>query len=163
MVEKEMINRHGLMLAFLGVMATNATAAVLVEFRGEFKVTAQSQICTDISGDLTAVTFKMRLMMPNLGDNDSRTSMSLIIDGIGAANYTLPSGNLFGTTFKSINYSNVYRYAGTTPGASKVRFTVQRPQTLTIGTQDIRIKGDIKNFDGDVGCNVSFSATGFRQ
>lgn len=157
-----MFKRHGLMLAFLGTMATNAAAAVLVEFKGEFKVTAQNQICTDISGDLTVVTMKMRLMMPNLGDNDSRTSMSLIIDGIGAANYTLPSGNLFGTTFKSVNYTNVYRYAGSTPGASKLRFKVQKPETLTIDTPDIRIKGDIKNFDGDVGCNVSFSATGFR-
>ena len=158
-----MVHRSALVLAFLAVMSANGASAALVEFRGEFKVTAQNQTCTDISGDLTVVPFKIRLMMPNLGDNDSRTSMSLIIDGLGAANYTLASGNLFGTTYKPVTYINVYRYSGVSIGATRVRFTSQKPQVLTTETTDIRIKGDIRNFDGDAGCNVSFSATGFKQ
>ncbi|MCB1377578.1 MAG: hypothetical protein KDK89_04275 [Alphaproteobacteria bacterium] len=147
-------------LATLALLAMNTAALALTEFKGEFKVTAQNQTCTDISGDLTVLTWKMRLMLPNLGGNDARTSLTIIQDGVGAANYTLASGSLIGLTFQSVSFANVYRYAGR--GTAKVRFTSQRPSVPTNATTDIRIKGNIRNFDGDSGCNVTFSATGFK-
>ena len=157
-----MILRPILLLAALGVVTVDAQSASQILFKGDFNVTAQNQTCTDISGDLTSVDYTMTIMIGNLGANDARTSLSVFIP-YGAANYTLASGTLVGTTFKSVTYSNVYRYAGTSPGASKVRITSMKPAVVLPDTPDIRFKGNIKNFDGDAGCDVSFSATGFNE
>lgn len=160
-----MIERFGLAFVCLGLVAANAVAATPVEFRGEFVITAQNQTCTDLEGDIVGLTLKMRFSPPKLGANDVTTSLSVFYDFGGAENYRLPSGNIVGTTFKPVTYSNIFRYANSNPAgspdAAKMRFTSQKPAVLTTETTDVRIKGDIKSFS-DVGCDISFSATGFK-
>ena len=146
-----MILRPILLLAALGVVTVDAQSASQIRFKGDFNVTAQNQTCTDISGDLTSVDYTMTIMIGNLGANDARTSLSVFIP-YGAANYTLASGTLVGTTFKWVAYSNVYQYGRTSPGASKFRITSMNLAAVLHDTPDIRFNANSNNLICSPGC-----------
>ncbi|MGQ0485200.1 MAG: hypothetical protein ACT4SY_07615 [Hyphomicrobiales bacterium] len=145
----------GMMLA---LVATNAMAA-RVEFRGSFCLTSTTAACTPegwVAGDCPA----FRYNPPNLGTNGPSTRVS-IIGEYYAENYTLLSGNLIGTAYKTVNGTLVWSSGATF--TSQMRITSQLPAPLTATSKYVSITGNIKNFDWLPGCDIGFRAAGTRR
>ena len=90
----------------LGLIATNAVAAT-VEFRGGLCLLSVTSQCA-LEGYTIGDCFLLRYSPPNLDTNGPTTEFSLL-GGTSANNYSLASGSLVGTTFKSVSGKHVGR------------------------------------------------------
>ncbi len=112
-------------LAMAGLIAATTSAnAARVEFRGGLCVVSLSTACTAVDETTLGFCYQMRYSPPNLGDNGPATRLSILEYG-GAQNYTLPTGSLIGTGFKSVQGTGVYRVGYTF--TSTMRITSQTP------------------------------------
>lgn len=148
-----------LILTFLGLSAAGALA-VNIEWRGGVCLTAVNPACSAIGwsvGDCGSLRFSP----PNVGTNGSSTKFATFWGNNFAEAYTKATGSLIGTTFRTVNGVGVGRSGFTF--TSTMRFTSQIPGAPTATSDAITIVGDIKNFDGTVGCNMSFRAAVTRQ
>lgn len=145
----------GMMLA---LFASDALAAT-VDFRGGFCLTSITTGCI-AEGWKVGDCLSSRYTPPNLGTNGSSTRLSIIGDYY-AENYTLPSGSLIGTTYKTVNGTLVWSSGATF--TSQMRITAQRPAPLTATSNYASITGNIKDFDSLPGCNIGFRASGTRK
>ena len=140
-------------LPFL-VLAHNAEAKVT--WRGAMCVTDVAAACP--AGDWEIACYNMAYRPPNLSDNGAATHFAF---GDGGFRYglDLASGNLVGTTYRGVTQTAVTTFGGQAPNVS-LRFTSQKPATLTETTKSVEIVGNIKNIDGNIGCNLGFRAAG---
>ena len=138
-------------------LASSALAAQ-VQFRGAILITAATQACLDNDDAHVGDFFDMRYSPPNVGDNGVSTRMTLLDLGC-AQNFTLASGSLIGTTFRTVSSAFICRGAGT--GTAQMRITAQSPANLS-AANFANITGNINTFF-DPGCNVQFRGAGVRK
>ena len=93
-----------------------------------------------------------------VGDNGTATHFAFGNDGFRYG-LDLSSGNLVGTAYKPVSQTTVTAF-GFTPSNVSLRFTSQKPSTLTATTTSVEIVGNVKNIDGEIGCNLGFRAAG---
>ena len=135
-----------------------AAFAAPVEFRGAFCLTAVNDACLAVGWN-TGCFSTMRFSPPNLGDNGPPTKLSFFNIFFGE-NYNLSTGNLVGTKYKAVTGTALGR--GSFQFTSSMRITTQdpKPSDLTSTSPFVSVIGDIKDFDGNTGCTVSFSGSG---
>jgi hypothetical protein len=142
-----------------GVAASSATAAQ-VEFRGGFCLTAVNAACAAEGWGIgcSATRYSPR----RLGDNGERTRLSYF-NTFFAENYTLETGNLVGNTFRTVAGTSVGRSGS--QFTSQMRITEQDPSPADISDTSpfVTLVGNIRDFDGIPGCNVTFKASGVNS
>lgn len=145
-----------LMAAVAVAMSASGALAGTVEFRGGFCVTAVNSSCAAF-GWTVGDCLLMRYSPPNVGTNGPATEMSLFGQSF-SDNYSLPSGSLVGTLYKTVVGLHVgrtgYSFSPT------MRFTSQIPNPPTATTKSVALAGNITNFDDSTGCEVAFRASG---
>lgn len=151
--------RLGLALILLGITASGAIAAQ-VTFKGTLHLTSITTVCAD-NGAVVGQFMRLLFSPPGLGDNGTRTRLSLFYGFGGAENYTLASGSLLGTAFQPVTITTVFRGSG--QGTSQLRITSQIPAVPLATTTEIKIVGNIRDMSGDVGCNTSFIGNAFKE
>ena|SRR5437868_1210451 len=136
----------------LGLMASNAVAGV-VEFRGGFCLLTVTTSCASASWNVGDCLL-LRYSPPNLGTNGPTTEVSVLGQSFGDS-YSLASGSLVGTTYKTVAGVHVGRQGyGFT---SNMRITSQSSVSAT--SKSVTLAGNIQNFDDATGCDVGFQAS----
>jgi hypothetical protein len=91
---------------------------------------------------------------PDLPGNGPETGLSLSTGEYNHYNFTLASGTLNGTTFKTVMATHmgglVQQYT------AEVKITSHAPATITTTTENVILVGQISNFDDILGCVASF-------
>lgn len=145
-----------MMLVAVTAQAPSASAQ-LFEFRGVFVVTALNQACEefwDVGDTATA-----RFFPPRMGDNGPYTILSYFFRFF-AEKYTLPKGNLT-NKFKKVSGAAIGWGLGTFE--AKMRLTKLSPKNIKKSTTFIDMQGQIQDFDGLAGCNITFRGTFTRR
>jgi hypothetical protein len=145
-------------LASVVCLASSPSLAANVQFFGRFHFTAGNATCVAIS-DIQDPLF-MRFAPPNLGTNGPQTRLTTIGRQTGD-NWTLASGSLAGTTYKTVTATGMGFSAGQI--VTKMRITSQVPATLTATTPSVILKGNVQNYAGDTGCTIGFTAVGYLK
>jgi hypothetical protein len=151
-----MIGRLG--VAILAVSITASAASAAVEFRGRATFSSISSDCDGLDANLTR-TWTAQYRPANLGGNGKETSLSLF-GPYYVTNFTLPRTEL-GGTFKNANAT----FISITPGAyvARINKTRQVPRRITPdGPIDI-IEGEIKNFGGRNGCELTYQLRNLKR
>lgn len=150
------MKRSLLAIAFLFSSAATALAAQ-VEWLGYICITSNplSAACvTDGIG--LGECASLRFSPPNIGTNGTSTRLSLF-EQHWAENYTLPAGSLVGTTFQTVNGTGTAK--GVWTFNSQMRMTqTPAPANLTAATKTVTLTGEIQDYDGAAGCDVTFRA-----
>jgi hypothetical protein len=140
-----------------GLMSTPVYSAN-VEFRGYVCLLTVTPACT-VEGWSAGNCGAFRYRPPNLGDNGPQTRFSYF-DGLFAENYTLQTGSLIGTVFRTVQGTGVG--SGGWTFTATMRFTSQTPAALAATSPTVTLQGNIRTFDGIAGCDVSLRASGPR-
>jgi len=151
-------SRFAYAVMFMGVIASSVSAAE-VDFRGGICITSAAAACSTGSwkvGDC----LDMRYRPPGLLGNGPATRLSFFTNDF-AENYTLPTGTLIGTTYKTVNGTAIEEVARTF--TAQMRITAQSPATLTATSNFVSSTGNIQDFDAVTGCTVGFRASGTRR
>jgi hypothetical protein len=147
-----------LAILVLAMGAATQAAEAKVTWTGMMCITSVASACP--AGDWEIACYNMRYRPAGVSDNGAATHFSF-----GNENFRygldLASGSLIGTTYKAVSQTTVTAFGFTAPNTS-LRFTTQKPVTLTETTNAVEIVGNIKNIDGGVGCNLGFRAAGVR-
>lgn len=125
--------------------------AQIIEFAGSFVLAKLNQTCID-AGWTLGDRAMARFTPPKIGDNGSSTRLSYFFTNF-AENYTLPKGSL-SSKFKKVNGVGIGR--GPFSFNSKMRVTRLSPKNIKASTTFIEMAGNIQDFDGIAGCNISF-------
>lgn len=140
------------------ILSLSATASVSqnVRYIGSFCLTSVTPGCAS-EGWAVGNCTTFHLKPPNIGSNGPETKMSVFFP-VFALNYSLSSGTLVGTTYKTTTSTAIGLNATSFP--ADVRFVTQSPATLTATTKFISINGNIKDFDDPLfNCDVGFRAS----
>lgn len=140
----------------LGLMASSSLAA-RVNFLGAACITSVTPECT-VEGWDVGQCFEMRYRPPNLGDNGPITSIGFAYD-FAASNFTLGSGSLVGTTYRTVTSTHIFSITRQFPAS--MRLTKQTPSDLTTA-QSISVIGNIKDFDVP-NCTLQFKGSVQRR
>lgn len=133
----------------------SATAWAEPDYIGSMCLTTVSTECVD-EGWNVGQCAKARLRPGNVGGNGPSTRLSFFYDGF-ALNYTLPEGEIVGTTFRDVEGTRIGQSADQFP--AQMRFRSQKPSTLGSETPVITVSGGIKVWDGPfINCSVGFDA-----
>ena len=146
-------------LASVVCLGSSPALASNVQFFGRVHLTSANATCV-ANGDVGNPSF-MRFAPPNLGTNGPQTRLTIINGGQNGDNFTLASGSLVGTTYKSVTRTGIGFNGG--QSTTLMRITSQVPATLTDTTPSVIIKGNIQDDYGDVGCAVGFTAVGYLK
>ena len=146
---------RALLVILLLSASAGSAAAKATAWRGEYCIATQTSACA-ASGFATGNCYDMVFTPPNVGANGPSTEFHYTTNSF-AENYHLATGSLIGTTAKTVNGTGIWR-TGVNSFTATMNFTKQTPALPTTTTAFINIEGNINNFDGTPGCNVSFRA-----
>ena len=150
------MKRLTLFTVALGFAVANANADP-VEFRGGLCLSSVNAACT-ADGWGVGDCLLLRYSPPNLGTNGVTTELSLLGQTY-ADNYSLASGTLVGTTYKTVAALHVGRIGYSF--SSTARITAQTPVSAT--SKSVSLSGNVTDFSSTVGCTVGFQAAAARR
>lgn len=149
-----MPRKLAILLAAL-VASTGAVEAAEVQFIGGLNVLTQTQQCT---GARVGGIYVARYRPAGIGSNGPHSDFNLYRVDF-AEGHRLLNGT-FDSSFKGVQAVVVGGGSGSLSGV-KIAFSKQT--TVKANSTNVYIEGDIKNFSGDPGCNVSFNFSGVRN
>ena len=135
--------------ASLALMLSPAHA---VQWIGGASIVAQAGTCP--FGNAVGDRFFVRFRPSGLG-NDANSNLNFFDDSF-AQGHRLNNGR-FTTTFKRVTATSIGGGSGSNTDTF-VRFTSQNPATLTATTPFINIVGQIRGYDFQPNCTVTFRA-----
>lgn len=148
---------YGICVAVLGSGLAYGQAAEQ-RYQGTFFVTEVSPGCTNADGS-TTVTLNEHFVWVFRSSN-ALQSMS-VVQQRRAASFS-PENQRFG---KSGNYTGLYilSSSGLRSASAKYSKFKMTPATLTPTTATVQLEGQLSDFEGAIGCNVTFEAGGVRR
>jgi hypothetical protein len=144
------------------VLSLAAAQAQVGRFEGGGTVFGFSQGCRDIGWQGVTLPFFVRYHPAGLGNNGGRETISFN-SPVQSLSFALPGGS-FTTSFQPVNhggsFSHPFYFDLSQPNAAQIRLSRRAPSVLTANTAvPVQLTGQIRNWGGTLGCNVSFQAT----
>jgi hypothetical protein len=142
------------LVAAAAMTVSTAEAATHVEFSGSFCITAANSTCT-ANGWTVGKCGATRYLPFNVGDDGTTTRLDVFFRTYAIDTYS-PSANLVGLTYQPMTVTKVagsgYQFS------ANARISAQSPVSPTNTTEFITMSGDVQNWDGITGCDISFKA-----
>ena len=144
----------------LAVVAASPVSAAEVRFYGAFVVTEQAGTCPN--GDQVGQRFFARFRPRNLGDNPPHSDLNLFEISF-AQGFRLFDG-AFGGSFKQVQATFIGGGSGLNEdNPVRVKFLTQEPSPIKANTPFVNITGQIKGYDFQPNCTVTFSLALTKQ
>jgi hypothetical protein len=144
--------------ALVGAGAS-AAAAQANHFRGAACIQTVTAGCAAV-GVTRGMCYDARLRPPNYNGGPNTTRVSFFLPYF-AINFTLPTGSLVGTTFKSVNATGLGQ--SVTPYTAQARIPAMSPAAPAPATVYVTATIDVNGFDSDAPtCNVRLYFQGQR-
>lgn len=142
--------------AFL--LVPGAAQAQNVEWRGFAYLSDFSTECEE-NGWWGRPTMNVRYRVPNLGDNNNSSRLSFF-DEFYAFGFYLDASR-FNRSWQDVYAGSVGSAPYEWPEGTQIRVRRHIPAVgrLSATTQQVRLVGEIRNFDATEGCTVTFDAT----
>ncbi len=135
---------------------TAGSAEAAPRYDGALVVFAKSGTCPDYNpvGEQMFVRFRPG----GIGDNPANTGFTF---KWGNGGYSLTVPGAITNSFKTGTLTSMFDYAGT--GLADIKFSSQIPATILTTTQWVYAVGSITDFDGMVGCTVTFRMSAVKR
>lgn len=137
-------------------IAAPAGAQEIVEFRGFGYLQNFTAGCAD-TGWVGTPQFNVRYRPSGVGSNGPSSRLSFF-DRFYAFSLRLQDGR-FNRTWQQVDAGGTGSTTFQWENPASVRVTRHAPSSIGATTPQVRLVGQIRNFDGVVGCNVTFEAT----
>ena len=148
-------------LSFLAGACVLAATPVSVQaaprFEGALIVFAKSGTCPDYNPVGTELTVRFR--PGGIGDNPTDTGFTFMWYN-GGFNIRVPGA--ITSSFKAGNLSEMFDFVDTSKIAT-IRFTSQKPASITPTSPSVFAIGEITDFDGMPGCTVRFRMSAVKR
>lgn len=138
-------------------LTTAGSAQAAPRFQGALVVFAKSGTCPDYNPIGTEMNVRFR--PGGIGDNPADTGFTFMW---GTGGYNLEVPGAITSTFKTGILFSLFDY-GTIEGTAQIKFSAQNPATITTTTPWVYAVGSITDFDGMVGCTVTFRMSAVKR
>lgn len=150
--------KRSLLAVLLVATVASPAEAVPVRWQGDFTVTAQTGTCEP---ENIGTGGRARFRPGIGGENGADTSLS-VFDQRQTVNYRLVGG-LFNSTFQAVETRYIGDTALPVDRSLRIKIVSQKPEVIDANVDFIDIIGQVRNYDFQTGCTVTFRMTLFRR
>jgi len=142
------MNRFVLSVAVL--ISTSVAANAAANFQGDFFLTEATQPCLD-NGWSVGNYGRVRYQPPNIDGNDKNSRFGIHFNTFAIGYFV--KGKITKKFKKAV--AGAVAASSFSQGNAKMRYTTMDPSNVNANTQNIILVVEIKDYDGNPGCNVT--------